>query len=222
MSGRITVVVADDHVPARAGVRAALETGRFAVVAEAHDAAGAVAAALEHEPDVCLLDIHMPGGGIAAVAQIAARLPGTAIVMLTVSEDDDDFFDALRAGARGYLLKDVDPLRLPFALEGVLAGEAALPRMLTARLVDRFREREVRRVPIEGSRTATLSAREWEVLELLRQGLRTRQVAERLFLTEATVRSHVASVVRKLKVPDRAAAVRLLEEPPNGRLAARR
>ena len=221
MSGPIPVVVADDHGPARAGVRAALETGRFAVVAEAHDAAGAVAAALEHEPDVCLIDVHMPGGGIAAVAQIAARLPGTAIVMLTVSEDDEDFFDALRAGARGYLLKDVDPLRLPLALEGVLAGEAALPRVLTARLVDRFREREVRRVPIEGSRTATLSAREWEVLELLRQGLGTRQVAERLFLTEATVRSHVASVVRKLKVPDRAAAVRLLEEPPNGRLAAR-
>jgi len=83
VSDVLTVVVADDHVPARAGVRAALELGPFAVVGEAHDAASALAAALEHRPDVCLLDIHMPGGGIAAVAQIAARLPGTAIVMLT-------------------------------------------------------------------------------------------------------------------------------------------
>ena len=216
MSERVTVVVADDHVPARAGVRAALETGPFDVVGEAYDASSAVAAALEHRPDVCVLDVHMPGGGIAAAGQVAARLPGTAIVMLTVSRNDDDFFDALRAGAHGYLLKDMDPVRLPHALQGVLAGEAALPRALAARLVDRFRGREVHRVPTAGSRCAKLTSREWEVLDLLREGLTTRQVAERLFLAQATVRSHVASILRKLKVPDRAAALRLLAEPPSG------
>jgi DNA-binding NarL/FixJ family response regulator len=209
-----TVVVADDHVPARAGVRAALELGSFAVVAEARDAASAVVAALEHRPDVCLLDIHMPGGGIAAASRIAARLPETAVVMLTVSCEDADFFDALNAGARGYLLKDMDPARLSHALEGVLAGEAALPRALAARLVDRFRGRELHRVQIAGSRTVTLSAREWEILDLLREGLTTRQIAERLFLSDVTVRSHVSSILKKLDVPDRAAAVRLLEPPP--------
>ena len=220
MSGVLTVLVADDHVPARAGVRAALELGPFAVVAEGHDAASAVAAALEHRPDVCLLDVHMPGGGITAASRIAAELPETAVVMLTVSREDADFFDALRAGARGYLLKDMDPARLSRALEGVLAGEAALPRALVARLVERFRGREVHRVQIASSRTAALSAREWEILDLLREGLATRQIAERLFLSEVTVRSHVSSVLRKLEVPDRAAAVRLLEDPPVGRLRA--
>ena len=217
MSDLVRVVVADDHAAARAGVRAALETGPFEVVGEAHDAPTAVAAALEHRPDVCLFDIHMPGGGVAAAGQVAASLPGTAIVMLTVSRNDDDFFDALRAGAHGYLLKDMDPVRLPAALHGVLAGEAALPRALAARLVDRFRGHEVHRVPIVGSRCAMLTSREWEILDLLRDGLSTRQIAERLFLAQATVRSHVASILRKLKVPDRKAAVRLLEQPPERR-----
>ena len=130
------------------------------------------------------------------------------------------FFDAIRVGARGYLLKEMDPARLPAALEGVLAGEVALPRALVARLVDRFRGREVHRVQIAGSRTATLSAREWEILDLLREGLATRQMAERLFLSDVTVRSHVSSVLRKLEVPDRAAAVRLLEQPPDRPLRA--
>jgi DNA-binding NarL/FixJ family response regulator len=220
VSDVLTVVVADDHVPARAGVRAALELGPFAVVAEAHDAASAVVAALEHRPDVCLLDIHMPGGGITAASRIAVELPETAVVMLTVSSEDADFFDALRAGARGYLLKDMDPARLPPALEGVLAGEAALPRALVARLADRFRGREVHRVQIASSRTAALSPREWEILDLLREGLTTRQIAERLFLSDVTVRSHISSALRKLGGPDGAAGVGLLEQPPGRHLRA--
>lgn len=210
MSEVVTVVVADDHAAARAGVRAALETASFAVVGEAHDAPSAVELALEHRPDVCLLDIHMPGGGISAAGTIAAQLPDTAVVMLTVSRNDDDLFDALRAGALGYLLKDIDPARLPQALRGVLAGEAALPRTLVARLIDRFRGQEGYRVPLVGARGAMLTSREWEILELLREGLSTKEIAQRLFLAQATVRTHVASILRKLKVPDRAAAVRLL------------
>ena len=130
-------MLADDHATARLGVRLALEDGGFQVVAEAVDARGAVEAALEHRPDLCLLDVYMPGGGIAAAAELAEALPEMPIVMLSVSDTNEDLFEALRAGACGYLLKDTDPQRLPFALRAVLDGEAPLPRVLTARLISR-------------------------------------------------------------------------------------
>jgi DNA-binding NarL/FixJ family response regulator len=205
------VVVADDHPPTRLGVRLALEEDGFAVVAEAATAPGAVRAALEHRPDVVLLDVHMPGSGIAAARTLSRELPDAAVVMLTVSRDDGDLFDALRAGARGYLLKDIEPARLPHALRGVLSGEAALPRGLVAKLVEEFRGRE--RTPSRGvGPTASLTSREWEVLELLRQGLSTADIATRLFVTPVTVRTHVAAVLRKLKVDSREAAVALVRQ----------
>ncbi|MDP8956144.1 MAG: response regulator transcription factor [Actinomycetota bacterium] len=216
MSERVRVVIADDHAPTRAGVRASLEHGGFEIVGEAADATAVVDVARQERPDVCLLDIHMPGSGIAAATRITDELPNTAVVMLTVSRNDDDLFDALRAGASGYLLKDTDPARLPFALRGVLSGEAALPRTLVARLIDEFRDRgRYRRVPVLGARGAMLTSREWQVLELLREGLSTKDIAERLFLSPATIRSHVAAILRKLKVPDRAAAIRLLDGRSN-------
>lgn len=207
------VLIADDHPPTRAGVRAVLAEHGFDVCAEAADAEAAVAAALRERPDVCLLDIRMPGGGIAAAARISAGLPQTAIVMLTVSRDDDDLFDALRAGASGYLLKDIARERLPAALDGVLAGEAPLPASLVARLVEEFRHRDRRRRVLLRDRPGVqLREREWEVLELLREGLTTAEIARRLFVAEVTVRTHVSAILRKLRVPDRAAAVRLLDE----------
>jgi DNA-binding NarL/FixJ family response regulator len=124
---RPRVLIADDHPPTRAGVRLALERAGFIICAEAWTAARAVELAMQEQPDVCLLDVHMPGGGIAAAGAIAERVPATSIVMLTVSQEDEDLFNALRAGASGYLLKTTDPGRLPHALEGVLRGEAALP-----------------------------------------------------------------------------------------------
>ena len=117
----------------------------------------------------------------------------------------------MRAGASGYLLKDIDYDRIGGALHQVLRGEAALPGSLVARLVEEFRDREHRRVPITGAETARLTGREGDVLELMRARLTTGQIAERLFISPTTVRSHVSSVLRKLKVTDRAAAVRLLE-----------
>jgi DNA-binding NarL/FixJ family response regulator len=207
------VVIADDHPPTRAGVHAALEDGGFDVCAEASTAPDAVAAVAEHRPDIALLDVQMPGNGIAAAAEISRRFPETAVVMLTVSRSNEDLFDSLRAGAVGYLLKDTDPNRLPHALRGVLAGEAALPRTLVTRLVDEFRERSrKRRVPIIGSRQVELTSREWEVLQLLRDGLRTEEIAGRLFVSPVTVRTHVSSILKKLQVRDRKAAVRLFEE----------
>ncbi len=194
-------------------MKAALERAGFQVVAEESDAFGAVTAAEREEPDVVLLDIHMPGNGISAAADITHALPDVAVVMLTVSRDDNDLFDALRAGALGYLLKDTDPDRLPYALRGVLAGEAALPRALVARVVDEFRERgRRRRLPLAKQKGVELTSREWEVLELMREDLTTAEIAERLFISQVTVRSHIAAVLRKLRVPDRKAALKLLEE----------
>jgi DNA-binding NarL/FixJ family response regulator len=205
------VLIADDHLGVRTGTRLALEEGGFVVCAEAADGPGAVEAARRERPDVCLLDVLMPGGGIEAAAQIAAELPDTAIVMLTVSDDEDHLFDAIRAGASGYLLKDMDPDRLPAALTGVLNGEAALPRRLVARLVEEFSERQRRRVPLPAGGRAELTAREWETLELLRTGSSTASAARRLGISEVTVRRHVSEAVRKLRVADRQAAIELVE-----------
>ena len=144
---------------------------RFEVCAVTADAAGAVDAAMRERPDLCLLDVRMPGGGLFAAWEISARLPRTKIVMLTVSGEDADLFAALRAGAEGYLLKTMSFARLPDALQGVRAGEAAIPPSLVARLLQRFRAREPRRrQPIEAPGAERLTSREWEVLELLIQG----------------------------------------------------
>jgi DNA-binding NarL/FixJ family response regulator len=210
----LRVLIADDHPPTRRDVREILEDdGRFIVCAEAADAAGAVGAAARERPDLCLLDVRMPGGGVAAVWEIAARLPATKIVMLTVSADDADLFAALRAGASGYLLKDTDASRLAHALQDVVEGRAALPRSLVTRLVDEFRDRGPRRrAPLIGPGDPQLTSREWQVLDLLRRQLTTAEIARRLTLSQATVRTHIASILRKLDVPDREAAMRLFEE----------
>lgn len=206
------VLVADDHAPTREDVRRVLDRdARFEVCAEAADAPEAVQAALRERPDICVLDVSMPGGGLAAVWEITSRLPEAKIVILTVSDNDASLFAALRAGVRGYLLKTMDLNRLPEALDGVCHGEAAMPRTLVARVIDRFRRREPRWRGAAGSGRARwrLTSREWEVLDLLAQGLSTAEIAERLVLSSSAVRVHVASIVRKLEVPDRAAAVEL-------------
>jgi DNA-binding NarL/FixJ family response regulator len=205
------VVVADDHAPTRALVSNALRSNGFSVVGEAWDAAGAVAAVLETAPQLALLDIRMPGSGISAAAAIAAERPDTSIVMLTVSQDDDDLFGAIQAGASGYLVKGLDPEQLPHALRAVLAGEASLPGTLVARLVAEFRARGRRRFLVGASRSGEqLTDREWEVLQLLGEDFTTAQIAERLYIAKVTVRSHVSAVLRKLRVPDRDAAARLM------------
>jgi len=206
----LRVVVADDHPPTRAGVREALENDACTVVAEAATAEEAIAAAREHTPDVCLLDINMPGSGIAAAAEITHTVPGVAVVMLTASRDDEDLFAALRAGASGYLLKDMDPARLEPALRGVLAGEAVLPRWLVLKVVDQFRATPRRRIILPNRPTAAqLTEREAEILGLMAAGRSTQEIADQLFLAQVTVRTHIAAILRKLRVPDRKAAIRL-------------
>jgi DNA-binding NarL/FixJ family response regulator len=207
----VRVLVADDHAPTRADVRRALEAdGGFHVCADMADAAGAVQAAVRERPDICLLDVKMPGSGLSAAWEITGRLPRTKIVMLTVSGEDADLFAALRAGAAGYLLKTMDFAGLPGLLNGVCAGEAAIPSALVTRLLGRFRAREPRwRRPLDHGYAERLTSREWEVLELLAQGHSTAQIASTLVITASAVRVHITAIVRKLRVPDRAAAVEL-------------
>lgn len=217
MSEDVRVLVADDHFPIRLALRRALDGHGFHICAEAGDAKGAVAAALRERPEICLLDIGMPGNGIAAAAAIRLKLPETIIVMLTVSRDDDDLFAALQAGASGYLLKGIASARLREALRAMLEGEAVLPGELAARVITEFRARGRRTWlrQLLRQRKVELTSREWEVLELLDQRLSTAEIAGRLFLSEVTVRRHISSIVAKLHVPDRKAIARLLHGVQN-------
>jgi DNA-binding NarL/FixJ family response regulator len=211
MSEMRTLVLADDHPAIRLGVRMAVTRGGFEVLAEAADRDGAVQAVLRERPDICLLDVYMPGGGIEAATILGQVAPATAVVMLTVSESPIDMLAALRAGAKGYLLKDTSPERLPAALAGVLDGEAAVPRALLGRILPEFRripESDAAPLLVDG---VELSARESEVLRLLRSGLSTIEIGERLSLSPITVRRHISAGVAKLGVSDRDEALRAID-----------
>ncbi len=215
MTGYLRVLVADDHAPVRESVRQTLEAAGFTVCAEVANADDAIAAAVREHPDVCLLDVHMPGNGIRAVAEIASRLPDSAIVMLTVSAEAEDLFEALTAGADGYLLKDMDPTQLPTAVRAAIAGEAPMPGWLTGRLVEEFRRRGRRtNLVVSDGRTVELSRRAWDVLELLAAGLTTTDIAKRLAIDTVTVRRHISDLLHKLGVSSRAEAVELLKPQP--------
>ena len=162
---------------------------------------------------MALVDVHMPGNGILATDQITREVPKTAVVILTQSRDDDDLFDALRAGASGYLLKDADPASIAAQLRGVLEGEAAMPQRLVTRVLEEFRAPSRRR-PFGRRAVAAskLSSRELEVMHLLADGLSTADVARELFLSPSTVRVHVNSVLRKLRAKDRTEAITMLRD----------
>ena len=216
-TGVLRVLVADDHAPTRDDVCRALTEGGMVVCAEASDAARAVQLALETKPDICLLDVRMPGGGVAAAWEIAARLPTTKVVMLTVSDEDGDLFRALRAGAVSYLTKDMDFETLPVALLEVVAGKAAIPPALVARMVMQFHSSDPRfRTTEVGTELGPrLTSREWDVLAGLAEGLSTRDIAKRLQLKPSGVRAHISAVVQKLGVKDRREAVAFFRETAN-------
>jgi two-component system nitrate/nitrite response regulator NarL len=222
---RIRVLIADSGRLTRDELRHAVEKDDgFIVCAEASNAAGAVSLALRKRPDICVLDVRLPGGGVAATWEIVGRLPRAKVIMLTESAGDGELFAALRAGAQGYLLKTEDFANLPSALSGVWAGEAAVDPAFVACLVRHFRLREPRwRSPVSataggcpqpgaaaGPRNARLTSREWEVLDLLARSLSTADISHELTISAAAVRVHIAAIVRKLGVPDRAAAVEAL------------
>jgi DNA-binding NarL/FixJ family response regulator len=204
------VLLADDHAPTRAEMRRAIDADdRFYVCEEVGDAPAAIAAALRHRPDICLLDVRMPGSGLAAAWEIGAQVPGSKVVMLTVSEDDRDVMVALNSGVAGYLLKSIDRRRLPHALWDVHQGTFTIPRVLLGHVVERVRDTGARRRSVELPLGGRLTSREWEVIDLLADGLTTREVAQKLTLSTTGVRVHAAAVVKKLGVRDRDEAIAL-------------
>jgi DNA-binding NarL/FixJ family response regulator len=210
-AGQVKVLVVDDHDLFRTGLRALLEDEGFSVVDAAGGAAG-IRLARTFAPQVVVMDMNMPGmSGVEATPLMLEAVPGASVLMLTIATDEAEVLDAVRAGASGYLLKDADPTRLPHALRGVLDGEAALPRTLTARLIEEFRERgRRRRLRVGRQRAVELTPREWDVLELLNERRSTAEMAERLSVSPVTIRRHVSEILRKLRVPDRSSALRLL------------
>jgi DNA-binding NarL/FixJ family response regulator len=217
-SRELRVLIADDHAPTRDDVRRALTDDGMIVCAEVSDAARAVQQALETKPDICLLDIRMPGGGVAAAWEISARLPTTKIVMLTVSEEDSTLFAALRAGAVGYLLKDFDLRRLPDTLRDVAENHAAIPPPLVARLVKQFQANDprFRTTTVAADAGHRLTSREWDVLAGLADGLSTREIGSRLQLKPSGVRAHISALVRKLGVADRNEAIAFFRQTTQG------
>jgi DNA-binding NarL/FixJ family response regulator len=204
-----SVLLADDQAMVRSGLRMILELRGLVVVGEAADGAEAALLAAELEPDVVLMDVRMPGtDGIEGLRRIVAAGLPCRVVVLTTFDLDQHVYDALRAGASGFLLKDASAEQLVGAVERAAAGEVPMAPQVTARLVDRFLERE----PDAGTPppgVAALSPREREVLSLVAQGLTNPEIAERLVVSLATVKTHVRSILAKLDARDRVQAVLL-------------
>ena len=204
------VLIVDDHPLTRSALGSLLGANGFDVVGEAADGHEAIGAARELQPDLVLLDLTMPElDGIAALPQLRAAAPACDVVVLTASESDDNLLDSIRAGAAGYLLKSEPPDRIVGFLRGVANGEAALSGLAARRLLEQVRDGgRGERVP--DAVAQALSARELEVLLLLDEHLGTEQIAKRLYISEHTVRSHVKSLLGKLKVSSRREALELL------------
>lgn len=203
MTDQIRIVVADDHMVVRTGFAALLDTQPdFTVAGTAVDGAEAVRLCREVSPDVVLMDVRMPGmDGIEATRQLAG---GPRILILTTFDLDEYIYDALRAGASGFLLKDVTAERLFEAVRVIAAGEALLAPTVTRRLISEFAQL---RPQVEIASMAGLTPRETEVLRLVAEGLSNPEIAARLTVTEETVKTHVSRVLGKLGLRDRTQAV---------------
>jgi DNA-binding NarL/FixJ family response regulator len=206
------VLIAESQLPTRQGLRLLLQRNGLEICAEAADAAAALRAALRERPALCLIDSQLRGGGIGAAGRICSRVPETEVVVLADKPDESELLEAVRAGASGYLQKNMNPEAFSRALHGALRGEPAFPRALLAPVLEEFRARhERRRLRLPGRTVVDLSRRESEVLDLLRSGLATAEIADRLDISPVTVRRHVGTLLHKLGVRDRAAALRLFD-----------
>ena len=205
MTGPIRVVVADDHPVFRSGLRTLVEeSDLLAFAGEAADGRAVVEVCARAEPDVVLMDIRMPEvSGIDATRRILDARPETGVLMLTMLEDDTSVFAAMRAGARGYILKGADPDQIVRAIVAVAAGEIIFGAALASRMAAFFRGGARSAAPA----FAALSTREHDVLDLIAAGLSNAAIAERLGLSEKTVRNNVSSIFTKLQVTDRPSAI---------------
>ncbi len=208
----IRVLVVDDHTLFRRGVTALLKADtRFEVVAEAGDAGEAYRRAAETQPDVILLDNHLPGvNGVDALPGLREAAPQARVLMLTVSEDENDLAAALRGGARGYLLKTVDSDVMATAIVRTIAGESAISPEMTSKLVTAFQSLQGNlkedKTPSDVDAISNLSPREEEILAHIAQGRTNKEIARAMNIAETTVKIHVQHILRKLKLGSRVQA----------------
>ncbi len=214
MTEQIHIMLVDDHKLMREGLRILLELEPdLRVIAEAREGQAALDAYASHQPDVVLMDVRMPGmDGVEATWRLRERWPGARVIILTTFDDEEYIFEGLRAGARGYLLKDVSGAELADAVRKVAAGGALIEPSVARKVLAEFaRLAPPARAPEQGL-PEPLSEREREVLRLLALGLSNREIAERLSLAEGTVKNYVTNILQKLGVRDRTqAAVRARE-----------
>ncbi len=210
----VRVLVADDHPLFRAGLRSTLELAGFELVGEVESGSAAVDEAARLAPHVVVMDIHMPElNGIDATRAIVAARPETGVLVLTMFEDDESVFAAMRAGARGYLLKGADQDEILRAVESVGRGEAIFGPTIARRVIE-----FMSRPPADAQPFPELTAREHEVLELIAQGMSNARIAEHFVLSQKTVRNHVSNILTKLRVADRSQAIVRAREAGLGRV----
>jgi two-component system nitrate/nitrite response regulator NarL len=193
------------------GIRIALEEEGVVLCGRVASAGELIEAVSRLEPDLCLIDVDLPGGGILAAAEMRAWRSPVAVVMLAAVLNEEDFLKAMGVGAIGYLPKSISPKRLPAVVRAVLVGEPAIPRPLVAVLMNRLRGGGTRRhLVVPDGRGVDLTSREWEVLDSMRDGLSTREIAAKLLIADVTVRRHIGAVLKKLHVQSRREALELL------------
>ena len=209
---QVRVMIVDDHALMRRGIATVLsEQEGIRVVGEAANGSEAIAKAKELAPDVIFMDLNMPVcSGLEAIQTLQAEMPQTNILVLTISENDEDLFAAIRFGASGYLLKNAEPEELIQAIHQVALGGAVVSPFMASKLLAEFTQK-TSRLKMEDANTS-LSPREEEVLQQLSQGLTNKQIADLLFISENTVKYHAHSILEKLNLPDRRAAAKFAVE----------
>lgn len=203
------VLIAEGQPVLRAGMRASLEAAGFHVETGTLDCESTVAATAVSRADVCLVDAALPGGFAVAVRSIRRHAPEVAVLVLADRPDSRQLLEAVRAGASGYLVKDLDAEQLPRAVSAVLLGEAVIPRRFVARLMEEIGVDAHVRAQVPQQRDPRLTNREQEVVDMLRAGWSTSRIADHLFVAPVTVRTHISAILAKLRLPDRNA---LLDE----------
>jgi two-component system NarL family response regulator len=205
----IRVLIADEQALFRRGLNAVLDSEEdIAVVAEAEDGEAAVATTQELAPDVVILDVRMPRvDGIEAARRIRDSRPSTRILVLTASDDEDDLYEAIKAGANGYLLKDISVEEVAGAIHAVMQGQSLISPSMASKLLSQFNALARQAAEKEQLPAPALTARELEVLKLVARGMTNREVAEKLFISDNTVKNHVRNILEKLHLHSRVEAV---------------